>query len=252
MSRRPFQLLGRYLTPTTPADLLAELEPTEQRIYLCRTVVCDRFLLRDVPGKHIDFLIESDDSPNRSKEYGWLVEIGDKTGKYDGAIRRRLTLRRYKPSLRLVQWRAIEIQRTDRQTTVMVGDHHGVYDRLRGDLDPERGGVREIVWWHVHRYYVHLRQWGHDSEIESLIGELDEDPATYLLSLSAANRLVSRRLYRLSRELGWRKCTLRERTKLGIPDWPQWIRISVLDDIYQRDGASEASHRAAELGDWGE
>ena len=65
------------------------------------------------------------------------------------------------------------------------------------------------------------------------------------VTLAEANRAADRALYRMARDLGWRKLTLRERGKLGWTDGPQWRRQ---DDVLAR--LVELGHTASGASDW--
>ena len=124
------------------------------------------------------------------------------------------------------------------------------FDRLRFELDTSEEGVRRIVYWHVHRFFGHLLDRpGSDKrpdDIEVLVPALSAECEA--LTLAEANRLVSRALYRLSREQGWRKLTLREQEKLGLTGrqwWPESAYAAAHARLGNPTGAGEWTLRAA-------
>jgi hypothetical protein len=135
-----------------------------------------------------------------------------------------------------------------RQTTVSLVSEFGpvwsaTYDTLRWQLDPA-GGLIRIVGWHLTRYFKMLVV---DHSATDLAGEIEAmNPNWRAMTLSQVNRLVSRHLYRLARDMGWRKLTLRERLRLGLDEAsPQWQRESDLGVLYRRTGCGDFTHRSA-------
>ena len=238
MNDRPAIIL-RALTGATPADILPALERTEDGVWLSRTVWCGRYTLRGVPARLVDVLIEDADAGP------WVVERSRKAGRYDGAERDRIALRRYNPGMGALQHLVeLTISSEGAEAVVQVGTWTGRYPRLRDHLDPASGGLRRIVLWHATRYYSFLLDCGAKADVEALAAELDADPASLDLGLAEANRLVSRRLYQIARRAGWRKLTLREQRRLGL-EGRQWWPETRIAEAYSATGCGEETLRAA-------
>jgi len=142
------------------------------------------------------------------------------------------------------------------------------FQALRSDL--EDYDLSRVIWWHWCRYYgggrrgearhgplgehyddvsvlAHSLDWARRPDGESMLGEGGRPLPG--VTLSELNRAASRALYRLARDLGWRKLTRRERARLGIHGG-QWVREAVYAAAQARlhddfDSASDASSRAA-------
>src|SRR3990167_10778428 len=85
MTDRPEVILRAVLVGGT--ECLDRLEPTADRVWLARTVLCDRYGWLGVPCSELDLLVERKSQPCD------ILEVSHKAGRYDGRIRSRLTLR---------------------------------------------------------------------------------------------------------------------------------------------------------------
>lgn len=212
------------------------LEPLAESVWLSRTCECRRYALRGVPSRLCDIAID-----RRLTEPGVLplrpwesiaCEASRREGRYDGRERDRLTIRAI-PRQTLAIWCApsaclsvaLRDDATYEASLVLDGgatSWHREYRQLRVSLD-ERP-PRDVVLWHWSRYYQHLDA-ATAEQVADLwsLGEYARERDGW--SLAEANRSASRALYVASRQEGWRKLTLRERRKLGLPDSSgQWHR----------------------------
>lgn len=230
-----FQLLYRYLIASNPFAGL--LEATHDNVIVGRRTL-RRYTLRGVPARRVDVLV---DEEAIAAERPLCLEVGEKAGRYDGAIRRRYTVRRHAPSLDAPPCE-IAVSASDTLVSIDFSPSYGVpwferFDRLPSDL--QAYNLARVCMWHARRYYTHLRveedcvgefadAWAADARAS---GESDT------WTLAEANRAASRALYRLSRSLGWRKLTLRERTKLGLHAESQWVSDEVVARAWERLGS---------------
>ncbi|HYE79233.1 MAG TPA: hypothetical protein VEI97_14715 [bacterium] len=205
--------------------------------WLSKTTVCDRFTLRGVPAKQIYVLAEQ--AVDLSVQGDLCVEIGRKLGRYDREETSVLTIRRFRAGMPAPGGTAT-ILATESEVQVdlqVVGgaSWRRAFRRLRSDLNDY--SAERLILWHFWRYYTHLLP-----ELE----EVQKFAATWTIpggmGLAEANRCASRCLYDLSRALGWRKLTLRERGKLGFDeDAAQWQRISECERRYSVTLCGEAT-----------
>jgi len=201
-------------------DAIDWLEPCGHAIWLSRTTRCARHNIIGVPAKRIDVLVQD----GIDAEDGLVCcEVVRKTGKYDGAVRTRLTLRRHHTGYDAVEAR-LTVDMGEKCTVRITrgGDTlwSQSFDRLRATASPH--GVRDLVMWHWSRYFRHLES----STAEGVADELVIEEGT---TITAANRLASNRLYEESVALGWRKLTARERERLGfLADAGAWQREDVV------------------------
>jgi len=197
--------------------------------------------LGGIPRRRLSLLVPEGHHVNETDLY--LIEIGKKTGKYDHAERSQLSIRR------------LDRQTVDSMSNVqVVNSGHLVWDQkgptaevtiqtwdggehihiasgpvLRTEAIEGAEGARQIIAWHWSRYYTHLRHVDVSDLLETFGFKSDEN-------LNAANRRASRALYKRSRDLGFKKMTLRERFKHGLDtDSPCWQRIS---DVEARGSAT--------------
>lgn len=228
MGRENLNLLGRYAVGQESVAALTswrEGAPGD-RVYLSRNTICDRFGLRGVPRKRVDVLIE---------QRGPLavLELASKHGKFDGAERPRMTLRRYNVGMGPLPTAKIEILADSGGIEIAILSADPAV-RLAGlpwarrfatlSASIQDYNLARVVMWHWRRYYQHLpeevvRQAADVWALTAVGRALAEE-----WTLARANQEASRELYRLSREEGWRKLTLREREKLGHPEKGQWQR----------------------------
>lgn len=210
------------------------LEAMSDPVMLSRTIRAERYGIMGVSGRQIDVLVEYGiETPVLNTRDGTplptriVVEVGIKRGRYDGAERWRLTFRRAGPDLMGVVWRspaALAVATEGGRLTLSVGpvepnvtapweQSFAIHRTSVETVD----GLAAIVHWHHRRYYSHLPE----DAVAEVVAVLD---ASTPRTLSEANREVSRLLYAASRERGWRKLTLVERTRFGLADRGQWIR----------------------------
>jgi hypothetical protein len=284
-----------------PAPLLRELELTEDVVHLPasrrrtrpealltsadrRSYSVERPMrratLRGVPAKQVDVLV-----PPHMADTTWVantvyappslaLDVGEKEGKYDGAVRRRYTLLALpEHQLRTLPTAYVRVVREGAEEdggipvsehTVRVLPHEEVggwsgdaFRGLRHSL--EEYSLPRIWMWHLRRYYLHLVGSMPEDELrqaaDSWAAVAEAEGALARWTLAEANRSASRDLYRVSRESGWRKLTLREREAWGI-DGGCWHRDeAVLRARETREGTpsgcGEATLRAARGGEMG-
>jgi len=248
------------------------LEWTQGRVHLSRACTCERAGLRGVPLARVDLLIDSridsrcdpatrtDPDPSSST----VLEFGEKAGRHSGARRDRWTWRSVEHTATAYQgipWAQLEIEAAGRSTRVLLRGGDGavllerVYPRLNWVFSrPDDAG--RLVWWHARRHFGFLLAAEAEDDVAALA-------ATFTIPLSVAtvseaNRLAERALYRLARDLGWRKMTLRERVRCwgaaAGQDRPQWHRADEVAALLLQTGCGEATHRAAAggtLAPWG-
>lgn len=227
----------------TLAPLLAYEEETEDIVVIKKTHY-RRATFRGVPARRLDLVIEGGVELGES---GWFeVLLHQKQGRYDGAVRYRIQVRRDRQVPEILYGNLVVSHMDDGTVEIILRDgvSAGVGIKaplLRSDLDTYRLGC---VWmWHFRRYYLHL----HD-EIENAVdlgdawaASVEDQRSSW--TLAEANRSASRDLYRISRELGWRKLTAREQEKHGVDT--MWIRISDLEKRMSATGCGEYTLEAA-------
>ena len=257
---RPVEIVSRHTVGSLHG--LEHIEATEDRVYVRRRR-CRRYTLRGVPARGADVLVDdrlivAEDGAVSGPDPRdvVVVEVCDKAGRYDGAVRRRYAVvvahgacaPTWPPT-------GLDISQSDGHVRVTVGDTSESWPQLRADLD-DGYHLARILMWHWRRYYTHLVD---DDGVRELADAWAAEHDGERWSLAEANRSASRELYRLSRDLGWRKLTLRERQRLQIQDAPQWVSESWYTDARQRagigspTGCGEATLTAAATGhpSWG-
>lgn len=234
-------------------QLIELFESCRESVWLSTKCCCTRGGLRGVPTKRVDLCIDDRILSGETIDCRDVIEftVVRKSGRYDGSQRDRLTLRvqhghvvrdtHEQCSVNIVE--LPDSYRVDVVTDLGVVRWTREYPRLRSDLaeyDPER-----LVMWHWTRYYQHLE---HAVAEQTAKQWVLTDWAQFASgwTLAEANRSASRALYRASRDEGWRKLTLRERTKLGITGNAQWHRVDSLP-IHEphHSGAGQATIEAA-------
>lgn len=185
------ETIGRYRV-VIPDQYLALLESTEDPVRI-RGTKYTRYTWRGVPGRLCDVIVA--DSLVRHKPHtetaggvvldvtshrphnlppalaetvwaaapeGTVIEIGAKTGKFDGASRRRYALRWFsdRTQLEAIPHADIRIVPSDEELLIVVRPRDGAppivdtFARLRGTLDGY--DMERIVHWHGRRYFTHL------------------------------------------------------------------------------------------------
>ena len=234
---------ARILAPVEQVGgLISALEPTETSAWIGR-VQYARATVRGIPAKRLDVLIGGA-LADLAVDGEVLIEGGIKRGRYDHSARPRVTIRRPPPGLGVLPGTlSVSLGRTvEIVLTPDVGSawSTGEIDRLRWELDPI-GGLEHIAGWHLSRWYRHIAD---DVAATTVAAEIEAETPTWRgMTLAEANRLVSRHLYRTSRDLGWRKLTKRERDRLGLSSEAQWMRQEEIDRlVYHRTGCGDYTH----------
>jgi len=263
-------------------DVIAHTEPLGGRVFLSRSCAAQRHAWIGVPATRGDILIDERilaGVESADPRDVIVLEIGRKSGRYDGAERDRLTLR-------LVHGHDAEgypLGRIDIDIDPSAAPHGSVavavstgagiawersYQRERVELhDGDGYALPQILMWHAYRYFGCARS-GEDptgplgDHLDDVVALAESgawltwpDGSTMigadgraLATLAAANRAAERALYRLARDYGWRKLTARERARLQL-DGPQWVA----EEVYARaqaamcdlDHVGDATRRAA-------
>lgn len=236
---KEFEIAKRIVVES--CALIPDLEFTRDRVHLSRQCTCLRATLRGVPARRIDILV--DEAILSGEPFGGdvsttngafriprviVAEMGLKSGRFDEAIRNRLTFR-------LMNCATVERDAIP-SGSVSVARESGVLhvfctasdgwagsfesEILRSDL--ESYDYRRLIAWHWTRYFRFL-VW--DDELEAFATGWAPKKA---VTLAEANRQASCALYRRARDAGWRKLTLRERRKFELEAAAQWQHQDVL------------------------
>jgi hypothetical protein len=215
-----------------------ELEYTERVVHLSPTVTGRVYALRGVASSDVDIVITDDAESPRDDRDALIAIVSKKSGKYDGAVRDRLLLRRV-PGHQARDVPAgivyAEYYGSECDLVVAADDDPPTPDLWRGTYrawtheltDTTHAGA--IPRWHWRRYYSFLPE----ADLESYAACFGERAVG--LTLAEANRLASRELYAMARAAGWRKLTLREQQSLGLEG--QWHR----DEVVAEHRASRAA-----------
>jgi hypothetical protein len=217
--KKPIEEICRIRLESTDIEL--ELEPTERVVHLAPTVRGSVHALVGVASSDVDVVVTDDFFEPRSERDETIAIVSKKSGKYDGAIRDRILLRRVPGhQARDIPVGTIHATKygSELDVCVMADDHRvwrATYRRWTHALtDTPHAG--DIVRWHWRRYYSFLPE-AEVATYASGFGARAEG-----LTLAAANRLASRELYAMARSAGWRKLTLREQSAIGLEG--QWHR----------------------------
>ena len=243
---RRVDIVGQWSTPT-PDALIGVLERTEDVVRVGRSAVCRRHTIRGVPGRVVDVLVAEDLRDPARADLRIVTQVARKAGRYDGAMRDRITVRRWSAHQADRLTRAdIAVTMTGERVTVAIGGWSATYRALPADLD--RRSLARVMMWHWRRYYSHLDD---GDEIRALADEWEQEVRELGLderwTLAEANRAASRRLYEISRERGWRKLDARQRARYDAPAmWvtDEWIARRRAE-LGHPTGASEASLRGS-------
>lgn len=239
-------LLARYRVGL-PAKYLTMLESTHDPVRI-RGTRYQRYTWRGVPGRLCDVIVADailshrddealvlDISDQRAQELppaiqDVVLEIGDKAGRYDGAIRRRYALRQFsRHQLDGIPQADLRVIADEDELVVLVRPRAAhrqpiidTFKRLRQTL--EGYNMSAIAIWHWTRYYRHLPYDDAEAAAKAWAAEVQATGEAASWTLAEANRAASRMLYRLSRNLGWRKLTAEEKVRLDLPpDTGQWV-----------------------------
>jgi hypothetical protein len=171
-----------------------------------------------------------------------VLEIGRKVGRYDGAERWRLNARywcSYRdgipvqfdakagttvaiPASRLYMVKGTDLLMVSAMWAGGSWTHE--FPTLRSDLSEYRLGA--VVVWHWQRYYRFLPP----TEVGAIADEFTARRSQMVsdgLTLAEVNRMASRELYRLARNLGWRKMTQSEQQRYRLDG--QWHRVETVE-----------------------
>lgn len=218
----------------------------ETTVHLSRSCICDRRYLPGVPGNKLDLAVD------RAYTGGpCVVTVGRKTGRYDritvrAATEQYLHSARASIDSRAHEFRVCEFHVPDAVTECRItreGDEvwRAEYRRLRCTVvRPETSAsILQYHWSHYYRGPVTRERCEELAEAfqREVVAASTERP----LSLSDANRMASRMLYRAAVEDGWRKYTAREKRACGITAPGHWFPRD-----YSRMGVGEYSEAHAE------
>lgn len=227
----------------------AELVGMEEHVWLNRQTRCRKHHLRGVPAAWLTVLIDDrwwtpDDRP---LDY-WCVELVDKLGRYDGFARPQIALRLL-PSHTCRDYVVADlvVDRQEKMTRVAIDTGCeepdsgllGISPEIRWSMNFQRleesldnYDLARIFWWHWTRYYrVPVPRRDAEERVADWLADITMQMASEPMGLAEANRHVSRWLYRLARQLGWRKLTKREQDKLGLSGpWHREEECPLRDD----------------------
>lgn len=206
------EIIKRFRITSVPE---LPLERMHHKVRIKSTVL-DRYNFLGVSAKNIDVCIQ--DGAN-------VCELVRKAGKYDGNIRYRLTFRKFsvKDASQLEIGQVCSLG----PGAISVDGMELLFPYHNPKLGNEEN-VKRIFLWHLHKFYRFLLRELPGSDLDS---EADSWAFTFLETeadptITKANRSASRWLYRLARNLGYRKMTLRERVAAGLPESsPCWQRL---------------------------
>lgn len=251
-NKKTVSIQARYLVKL-PAQFLSLVDRTQDPVRIHGTRY-SRYTFRGVPGRLCDLIVAdcleshrqepesvvleiSDQRPHElSPAHADLVmEIGIKKGKYDGSERRRYALRYFREKdLGGIEQADLRLVATEEELLVIVRPRDGsapivdTWPRLRSFQVGD--DLSKIIGHHWRSWYTHLtdqeqmREFCDQWESEML---LDSRWAGY--TLAEINRKASRDLYRLSRDLGYRKLTRDDKLRLGLDLYSaQWQHEDVL------------------------
>lgn len=248
--------------------LLDHVEIIGRTVWLSSTCRCRTAVLRGVPGKRISVLIDerllgSDleviTSGTRALVIGVRVEL--RRGCFDGAERPNVIVRGYPIGVpgTPTAGAMLTIDPADRdraETRISITDLDDATTWSWSGVPVHTGPVDDpetILRWH------HARTWWSvplpmgDDDVRRDVDQLAYHPELWAprddagaliegASIAAWNRAAERALYRLARDRGWRKLTMRERVRLGRADKGAWC-----DDATYA-AAQQALHNARGFG----
>lgn len=287
MAEKAHTLLARHRV-NIPHHYLRMLEATGDPVRI-RGTLYSRYTWRGVPGRYCDVIVADaimghrvspdhvvlDVTHHRPQELppNLVLEVGTKYGKYDGAGRRRYALRQFPADqieaipwadLRIVEQpdptdksgKAGELMIVIRPREVGEVPHVDTWPQYQHVIDPEN--IEALFCDQGYNFYRHLDPEVVREEARRWAMEVNATGAVANWTRAEAFRAASRRLYAVSRELGWRKLTAAEKERLFFrPDEPQWQRIETILPRYAAlagndpevlghvTGTGEATRRAA-------
>lgn len=185
--------------------------------------------IREVPASQFDVVIF--DVPGHGtipeRDVYWIVEVNpEKKGCFDGKSRTRVVItprgsREIKTIGSLPDQGDIFIDEPfNGSVRVKLDQQTMSFRSLNADISNFEE-VGRIVYWHANRYFRHLLRTAKE-EIDAYAKTFHPDKER---SLAEVNREVSNYLYKLSRDLGFRKLTAREKQAVGLSGG-SWILVS--------------------------
>ena len=229
MKNKPSNIITVQLTNDPREDMLLFAHP--ERVALAPTVWCDRFSLRGVESGLIDVAIDQ-----YITRYGWTdpvaCQISHKAGKFDGAERIRVLIRRQPQS-----WQNLpqsELRKRDLENAVslslVAGDGSVLWaEEFRADwslaeYDTHPEVARNTVWGHADRHFP--REIADDEDciiaatedVQRAMDALLNDREQYHY-MPDLRKLADMALSRVAIERGWRKCPARVQRKKGVSLW---------------------------------
>ena len=162
-----------------------------------------------------------------------VLRIEHKAGRYDGAVRCRLIIRWYTAN----GIKAFSPPATDVAVEISGAELHlkingSVMATWRYTRPMVRGAgadeMAPIILWHWERWYRFLPE----EDVRALAAAVATSWGSEPPTLAQCNRAASRALYRLARDLGWRKLTQREREKLALDS--MWVRAETYAEAQSR------------------
>lgn len=245
-------VLHRYAV-SQALEALGWIERTRQKVNIGTNEPLTRCSFFAVAARHVDVLWDERIGFGGDQV---ALEIVGKRGKYDGAQRRRYAFRCLpEPTMRLLQPANLCLYRDSGRLWVRITPEDDPqiiesFPLLRHDA--HAGNLSKIAGWKLAHYYTHLAN--NEPQTTAAIQAWAQTEAAEMVaagnSAAALNRAADRMLYRLSRDLGWRKLTLRERQRMGMaPESPQWHRIADIDAWHVAHGyASRIASEGNEMG----
>ena len=230
-------------------NLMDVVEGGHQTIYRSKSCKCKRYTFRGVRGRDVDILIDE-----RVQSWSGCVrlECSEKSGRYDGAVRHRYVFRIPERSDQheyvfgtipefVLMPGSIVFRVAIPGTEKYPVDHD--YRRLVSDIDRSNElSLVRMLTTHAFGsndrggYFRHLDADTVDSCAAEFVAQVIEHPTW---TKAEAYQCAGRILYRESRNLGFRKLTLREKKKLGIdPNTGQWWKE---ERIHSITGCGEAT-----------
>jgi hypothetical protein len=210
------------------------LEETEDYVWLSRTIRCRKYTIRGVPARLVDVVIA--ENLEQYPHDPMTVELSHKVGRYDGAIRDRICIRR-RQMHQVKDWARVDFTITldasaiDMISRLRIGNELRNYPTLRSEMNDY--SIARIIMWHWRRYYLHLVDGDAIRQLaDQWAAEVAAMPERPNWTLAEANRAASRRLYKYSRDEGWKKLTLRERERHGLR--AQWVREEIYADAVNK------------------
>ena len=226
-------ILHRFLLGQDPREtILPHMESTSEQVWAGK-YLCDRFTFQGVPGKKVDVLVE-----NNPRFDTWGLQVVEKIGRFDGAIRRRYCFRTVPASEKDWWTGEMSLKKTEGHISLSIQPVAGdifteTWECLRANLDDYN--IARVWMWHYRRFYHHLWDCLDNEQAKDLADQwchsVYESGEAQNWTLAEANRAASRDLYKTSREMGWTKLTKRERSRFGLESAQQWHPTDKIDAL---------------------